>query len=63
VGVWERPTFFNLLEAGMDTGWVVAIVLICICTFAVSSILVKSGLGRSRGHSLTRHEASLKHIR
>jgi ABC-type Fe3+ transport system permease subunit len=61
--VWEGRTISNLLEAGKDTGWVVAMVLICVCTFAVSSMFVKSGFTRSRGRDLTRHEASLKHTR
>ena len=40
---WEGYTVLNLLEAGKDAGWVVAIIVICITTFAFSSIFVKRG--------------------
>ena len=39
--LWEGYTFLNLLVAGKDAGWVVAMVLICVCTFAVSSVFVR----------------------
>ena len=61
--VWEGHTILNLLETGKDAGWVVAIVLISLITFALSSMFVKRRFGTSRGRVLTRHEASLKHIR
>ena len=38
----------NLLGIGKDAGWVVAIVLICLTTFVVSSIFVKQGFGLRR---------------
>ena len=60
--VWEGHTILKLLQAGKDTGWVAAIVLICVITFAVSSMFVKRRFGRSGSRALTRHEASLKHI-
>ena len=40
--VWGH-TIWNVLEAGKDAGWVVAVVLICIGTFAVSSVFIKRG--------------------
>jgi len=60
--VWESHTISNLLEAGKDTVWVIAIVLICVITFAVSSVFVKHGFRRNRSRP-DGHEASLKHIR
>ena len=42
--VWEGYTVLNLLGAGKDAGWVVAMIVICVTTFAVSSIFVKGGL-------------------
>ena len=41
--VWEGYTILNLLQNGKDAEWVVAIIVICITTFAVSSIFVKGG--------------------
>ena len=38
----------NLLDIGKDAGWVVAIVLICLTTFVVSSVFVKQGFGLRR---------------
>jgi hypothetical protein len=61
--VWEAHTILKLLEAGKDTGWAVAIVLICLITFAVSSMFVKRRFGRSGSRALNRDEASLKQIR
>jgi hypothetical protein len=58
--VWGHG-ILNVLEAGKDAGWVVAIVLICVGTFAVSSVFFKRGFGR-RSH-VTHPEPSLKHIR
>ena len=39
--VWDGYTVVNLLDAGKDAGWVVAMIVICVTTFAVSSIFVK----------------------
>jgi hypothetical protein len=39
--LWEGYSILNLLAAGKDAGWVIAIVLVCLTTFAVSSIFVK----------------------
>ena len=41
--VWEGYAVPNLLGAGKDAGWVVAMIVICVTTFAVSSIFVKVG--------------------
>jgi hypothetical protein len=60
---WTGRTILKLLEAGKDTGWVVGIVLICVITFAVSSMFVKRRFGRSGSGALTRREAFLKHMR
>ena len=40
---WEGYTVLNLLAAGKDAGWVVAMIVICVTTFAVSSLFAKSG--------------------
>ena len=40
---WEGYTVLDLLGAGKDAGWVVAMIVICVTTFAVSSIFVKRG--------------------
>lgn len=45
---WEGYTVLNLFDAGKNAGWVVAMVLICVTTFAVSSIFVNRGFKRSR---------------
>ena len=34
-------TVLDLLGAGKDAGWLVTMVLICVTTFAVSSIFVR----------------------
>jgi hypothetical protein len=41
--VWEGHTVLNLLRAGEDAGWVVAMIVIGLPTFAASSIFVKGG--------------------
>ena len=41
----------NLLGAARDAGWVVAMVLICVTTFAISAMFVNCG-SRQRGSSL-----------
>jgi hypothetical protein len=38
----------KLLEASKDAGWVIAMVLICVTTFAVSSVFVNRGFKRRR---------------
>ena len=42
--VWEGHTVLNLLRAGEDAGWVVAMIVIGFTIFVVSSIFVKRGL-------------------
>jgi hypothetical protein len=37
----EQYTLLNFLVAGKDAGWVVAMALICVSTFLVSSMFVK----------------------
>ena len=39
--VWESSTVLNLLGASKDSGWVVAMIVICVTTFALSSVFVK----------------------
>src|SRR5437870_6578543 len=39
--VWESSTVLNLLGASKDAGWVVAMIVICITTFALSTVFVK----------------------
>ena len=39
--VWEGHAVLNLLRAGEDVGWVVAMIVIGFITFVVSSIVVK----------------------
>ena len=39
--VWESSTVLNLLGASKDAGWVVAMIVICVTTFALSSVFVK----------------------
>jgi len=41
--VWEGHTVLNLLRAGEDAGWVVAMIVIVLTTFVVSPIFVKGG--------------------
>ena len=41
--VWEGHTVLNLLRAGEDAGWVVAMIVIGFTTFVVSSTFVKGG--------------------
>ena len=38
--VWEGHAVLNLLRAGEDVGWVVAMIVIGFTTFVVSSIVV-----------------------
>jgi len=42
--VWEGHAVLNLLRAGEDVGWVVAMIVIGFTTFVVSSIVVKGSL-------------------
>jgi hypothetical protein len=44
-------TVLNLFDAGKDAGWLVVIVLICLTTFAVSSIFVDRGFHERRQKS------------
>jgi hypothetical protein len=39
--IWDGHTIISFLEAGRDAGWAIAMVVICITTFAVSSLFVK----------------------
>ena len=39
--VRKGRTILNLLGAGKDAGWVAVMIVICVTTFAVSSIFVK----------------------
>jgi hypothetical protein len=36
--IWQDYGVVNLVGAGKDAGWVIAMIVICITTFAVSSI-------------------------
>ena len=49
--IWEGYTVLNLLGAGKDAGWVIAMIVICVATFALSSVVVK---GASFAKSLLR---------
>jgi hypothetical protein len=46
--LWADYTVLNLLGAGKDAGWVVAMVLICVTTFTVSRVFVNPGFKRRR---------------
>jgi hypothetical protein len=37
----EGHTFISLLGAGKDAGWAIAMIVICITTFAVSSVFAR----------------------
>jgi hypothetical protein len=39
----EGYTVLDVLTAGRDAGWVVAMIMICVTTFAVSSVFAKRG--------------------
>jgi len=59
--VWEGPTVLNLLRAGEDAGWVVAMIVIGFTTFAVSSIFVRaSSTARRRPSYSVREERPIR---
>jgi hypothetical protein len=43
--IWHGYGIVDLVGAGKDAGWVIAMIVICITTFAVSSIF------RTRKHA------------
>ena len=45
---WGSFGILKLLETGKDAGWMVAVILICLATFAISSVFVNRGF---RQHS------------
>ena len=46
--LWGTHAILNLLNAGKDAGWAGAMVLICVGTFAVSSMFVTRGFRKMR---------------
>lgn len=46
--LYTEYSVLKLLEASKDAGWVIAMVLICVTTFAVSSVFVNRGFKRRR---------------
>jgi len=50
--LWGTNAILNLLEAGKDAGWTGAMVLICVGTFAVSSMFVTRGFRKMRRRAI-----------